>query len=153
MKKGLSVLLAVMMMCSFTVSSWAAETSNEAPPTDMQECCEETMYAGGREVFTDNSGVMRVIEGKDIGGAVANVPIEIWSSKELEAGLNVRIEATWTPAVASIKVEILSDDHAIMTMLRSGESRDINVIYSDVYRVVITPVNYNIVTGSLTFRW
>ena len=67
MKKGLSVLLAVMMMCSFTVSSWAAETSNEAPPTDMQECCEETMYAGGREVFTDNSGVMRVIEGKDIG--------------------------------------------------------------------------------------
>ena len=47
MKKGLSVLLAVMMMCSFTVSSWAAETSNEAPPTDMQECCEETMYAGG----------------------------------------------------------------------------------------------------------
>ena len=60
MKKGLSVLLAVMMMCSFTVSSWAAETSNEAPPTDMQECCEETMYAGGREVFTDNSGVMYV---------------------------------------------------------------------------------------------
>ena len=41
MKKGLSVLLAVMMMCSFTVSSWAAETSNEAPPPDMQECCEE----------------------------------------------------------------------------------------------------------------
>lgn len=153
MKKSLSLLLALLLTYSFTVSSLAAEPSEAVLQTDMEEIRGEIVYADGKESFMDNSGVMRVIEGEDIGGATANVPYELWSAKELTAGQNVKIVGTWTPNVASIKLELLSDKHAIMTVLQPGETRNLKVVYSDVYRVVVTPIDYNISTGSLTFTW
>ena len=55
--------------------------------------------------------------------------------------------------MALVKLELLSDKHAIMTVLQPGETRNLKVVYSDVYRVVVTPIDYNISTGSLTFTW
>lgn len=91
MKKSLSLLLALLLTYSFTVSSLAAEPSEAVLQTDMKEIRGEIVYADGKESFMDNSGVMRVIEGEDIGGAAANAPYELWSAKELTAGQNVKI--------------------------------------------------------------